>query len=247
MSKQLGPLSQESKQCQHCYKPESPPAFKLLSCSSCHRAHYCNKECQKNDWPKHKVLCKVNTETRSRLKEDRRKGEVGLPLGSVSLDANTIESKLKLFLQIHKAGLCWAFIQALELRDHPSRIDTHLLYVHLEPTFTAKPSSSADPAKLFRLSSTMLSTYDETFDYLASDPAVIRRMGPVHEQIAAIRAESAALKAKGGMGIGVELIACGPMMHVMPVGLPDGDLEGVDLRKDWESVLAGTFERGLRL
>ena len=32
---------------------------KLLLCTICRQASYCSKECQRADWPKHKVECKI--------------------------------------------------------------------------------------------------------------------------------------------------------------------------------------------
>ena len=34
-------------------------APKLLTCSQCHRAHYCDRECQRKDWPRHKKACRA--------------------------------------------------------------------------------------------------------------------------------------------------------------------------------------------
>lgn len=31
----------------------------LKACSGCHKARYCNKHCQKEDWPSHKPVCKA--------------------------------------------------------------------------------------------------------------------------------------------------------------------------------------------
>lgn len=40
----------------------------LLRCSACRVAMYCNRECQRSNWPEHKTICriiqgKINTET----------------------------------------------------------------------------------------------------------------------------------------------------------------------------------------
>lgn len=32
----------------------------LKACSGCHKARYCNKRCQKEDWPHHKQVCKAD-------------------------------------------------------------------------------------------------------------------------------------------------------------------------------------------
>ena len=41
--------------CFHCGKSGA----KLRSCSQCHRAYYCDRECQRRDWPRHKPACKA--------------------------------------------------------------------------------------------------------------------------------------------------------------------------------------------
>ena len=39
--------------CFHCGKSGA----KLRSCGQCHRAFYCDRECQRKDWPRHKPAC----------------------------------------------------------------------------------------------------------------------------------------------------------------------------------------------
>ena len=36
---------------------EKDPGRKLLRCSRCHEAHYCNPQCQRQHWPEHKLVC----------------------------------------------------------------------------------------------------------------------------------------------------------------------------------------------
>jgi hypothetical protein len=47
----LGPMVEEK--CRHCMQRKE----RLLVCNRCKRAKYCNRECQKADWPTHKKLC----------------------------------------------------------------------------------------------------------------------------------------------------------------------------------------------
>ena len=44
--------------CDNCNKGQ-PDEFKLKTCSKCILAKYCNKECQVNDWEKHKKMCNI--------------------------------------------------------------------------------------------------------------------------------------------------------------------------------------------
>jgi ankyrin repeat protein len=51
--------------CNHCHKTD---AAKLQFCAQCRMAGYCNAECQRNDWQRHKVDCKNLSITREILK-----------------------------------------------------------------------------------------------------------------------------------------------------------------------------------
>ena len=41
--------------CFHCGKADP----KLLSCAACHHARYCDRDCQRKDWKRHKLACKA--------------------------------------------------------------------------------------------------------------------------------------------------------------------------------------------
>ena len=47
------------RQCAACGVWQTHSSKKLERCSKCQLAYYCCKECQKNDWKKHKVSCGV--------------------------------------------------------------------------------------------------------------------------------------------------------------------------------------------
>ena len=41
--------------CSYCWN--GPPYSKLVRCGQCKRVWYCSKDCQKNDWSKHRAIC----------------------------------------------------------------------------------------------------------------------------------------------------------------------------------------------
>ena len=58
----------------------------MMKCSGCHTEHYCDRQCQKVDWPVHKKTCKVKKEIFLRnLKEDRERDLIS------SFDENRVE------------------------------------------------------------------------------------------------------------------------------------------------------------
>jgi MYND finger len=50
-------LNRENKLCSLCQLPAG------LFCSKCRVTPYCTADCQKNSWPKHKAVCKLNSKT----------------------------------------------------------------------------------------------------------------------------------------------------------------------------------------
>lgn len=53
----------EAQQPKRCGNPActNPKKATLLKCSACKGIYYCSAECQKSDWRRHKVVCKVGT------------------------------------------------------------------------------------------------------------------------------------------------------------------------------------------
>jgi hypothetical protein len=48
------PHADDRKRCAACKKPSE----NLKVCARCHSASYCNADCQRADWTKHKAVCK---------------------------------------------------------------------------------------------------------------------------------------------------------------------------------------------
>lgn len=69
--------------CRACKKS----GVKLSQCAKCHFEKYCSRECQKNDWPKHKKVCRKTLEPKTAWqtiydKEKQWNGGGTLPEGS---------------------------------------------------------------------------------------------------------------------------------------------------------------------
>lgn len=52
------PAAGEKKMCFYCRKEEGETT-KLLQCSRCKAAKYCNAACQRSDWSEHKRVCRA--------------------------------------------------------------------------------------------------------------------------------------------------------------------------------------------
>lgn len=59
-------LGADVKICHCCQKTSDE---KLPTCSRCKIVGYCNRECQRKDWPKHKLECKLFKDTKKDVKK----------------------------------------------------------------------------------------------------------------------------------------------------------------------------------
>ncbi|GFH56483.1 hypothetical protein CTEN210_12959 [Chaetoceros tenuissimus] len=65
----IAALGTDIKIC-HCCKKTSEE--KLPTCSRCKIVGYCNRECQRKDWPKHKLECKLYKDTKKDVKKSEK-------------------------------------------------------------------------------------------------------------------------------------------------------------------------------
>lgn len=74
------------KKCSICFKTE-----KILLCSLCKKISYCSKECQKIDWPKHKLCClgKIQKLIKS---DNNKESEKNLESNAKELEQKMIEN-----------------------------------------------------------------------------------------------------------------------------------------------------------
>jgi hypothetical protein len=61
------------EQCSYCAKINNIKKQKLKVCGKCGQVKYCNKECQRSDWKKHKLECgKINPNDNLTLNRNNR-------------------------------------------------------------------------------------------------------------------------------------------------------------------------------
>lgn len=60
-------VSEASRQLGCCSNLHCCESSDLKTCTSCGRARYCSKECQKTDWNNHKRLCRILSKDRAEL------------------------------------------------------------------------------------------------------------------------------------------------------------------------------------
>ncbi|KAG6849408.1 hypothetical protein H0H93_008714 [Arthromyces matolae] len=189
-------------------------------------------ECQNADWKKHKVRCKHNRGIEDRLKEEELDGSVSLQQWN---------GVLRRWNQMFKPILNLVFLNALTLQSNPTKCETHYLTIVLEPRSLTKAANTDDEIRRsFTLSDVFVSSFEEALRQVASSENNLEIM------IKSTLAESAKIRARGGLGCGVV------MVRVNKVGLdiftPLGFVENMDdvrVDKDWEGTLKMCIDRGI--
>ncbi|XP_033108553.1 uncharacterized protein LOC117110079 [Anneissia japonica] len=66
---------------------------KMLRCAQCRNAYYCSRPCQIKDWPAHKIICKVDSETLTSKDMVDVKNDLSTYEKSHDKDAQHVEEK----------------------------------------------------------------------------------------------------------------------------------------------------------
>ncbi|KAG8991317.1 hypothetical protein FRB90_001395 [Tulasnella sp. 427] len=144
--------------CGNCEKPGDGDA-RLLRCQGCHNAVYCNAECQKAQWPIHKIDCKrlraiyasmppdvaerqkrLNAWMRQRIALFKRAGYAAVLFPSTSEPAPSAEESTDAVITTDPNSPS----DATTLR--PVTIDTHFLAVTVTPFTSTTGSTSFEVA-----------------------------------------------------------------------------------------------------
>ncbi|KAK0214459.1 hypothetical protein IW262DRAFT_1466186 [Armillaria fumosa] len=109
-----------TKTCRHCHARE--PAVKLSQCAQCRHIFYCSKECQKMNWPYHKVYCREAAALRKKIAEIE------------TIDTSTAQ-KFRDWIAYRdnpRSESLEDFAHALGLTRDASRGRTHIVYQEVE-------------------------------------------------------------------------------------------------------------------
>ncbi|KAL1742006.1 hypothetical protein HDZ31DRAFT_44209 [Schizophyllum fasciatum] len=231
MGPKLGRSAKEARVCQNCHKSQSE--IRLSSCSKCRLSHYCSRECQVAHWPTHKAQCRLNAQTRDRLKsaaEDQP-------------DLVEINRKFKDWQQIFRPLFHHVQCSALDLFTDPHRASTHLLSVLLTPN--PHPRKPHDAACAFLLADARALPIA---DFLAALPPPVRAQ--LEGARAAHAAETQKLRAANAGAPGVALMVATlegyPITRVIPAifAEPPGEYRTYD--PEWERTFREAVATGKR-
>ncbi|KAJ3495401.1 hypothetical protein NLJ89_g10633 [Agrocybe chaxingu] len=136
------------KQCMYCHISERD-GQKLMSCAACRVAHYCNRECQKNDWKNHKAACTLN---QNGDRVVRKATEESVMINGLMF--KEVDHRFKKWQQVAQPVLSTLLLDALDLHADKDRCFTHMLWVTVVENMsskTPKAATSSDIVKYFRV------------------------------------------------------------------------------------------------
>lgn len=106
--------SERVKTCDYCKEREK----KLLKCSQCGLAYYCDQKCQRNDWKKHKTVCKPDSANKLPSIRNVKEKET-----YTEEEQKIINMGNQLIAQKDKINEEYDKITKLMLKYHPDRAD----------------------------------------------------------------------------------------------------------------------------
>ncbi|KIK51448.1 hypothetical protein GYMLUDRAFT_252064 [Collybiopsis luxurians FD-317 M1] len=132
-------LRRQFNQCSQCHVVHSV-SKPLKKCSGCLVDKYCSRECQKMDWPFHKVKCKRNQSNRA----------LWMPERHIAVEA------LRKFVAKHRPTIVEAALQAFKLRTRPQQALHNVLVVCVSDRRNLFPGSRVHRETAFYVTEVMV-------------------------------------------------------------------------------------------
>ncbi|KAG0149162.1 hypothetical protein CROQUDRAFT_653983 [Cronartium quercuum f. sp. fusiforme G11] len=218
--------------CSNCFKIKS--IKQLKSCSRCKTQnnltiYFCDEKCQKENWKTHKFKCGNQNWIEPKPIQDH------LPDGLSRIE---LEQKLGKWCEFNRHILIYSTIQALDLIKNPQNSKLNLFLVSINHQLPKQINSNQPIHQTFSLdqfSPINLLAFNKSNPGMKS---ALDEMEKIRQNIII----------KGGLGVAMLLVRCGPVVQVIPVGLPSqDDLNSVKRDKEWKSKFEETIKSGIQL
>ncbi|KAH8094493.1 hypothetical protein BXZ70DRAFT_947711 [Cristinia sonorae] len=119
----------EARQCNSCSC--SAIEKNLARCAGCGAAFYCSKECQKQDWPEHKSLCKGNQDFHQQLTPSEETSDTAILSDGINMVQ--LDQRLAGWIRFHIHTLLCAAEQCLNPAANINNVQTKVMLVKLKP------------------------------------------------------------------------------------------------------------------
>ncbi|KAF8958171.1 hypothetical protein BDZ97DRAFT_1842914 [Flammula alnicola] len=140
----LGKHGQYLKQCMHCHKSEGD-GVRLLSCAGCRVAHYCTRECQKNNWKDHKAACLLNQNGDNVVKKAL---DAGIKINGLTF--KEVDNRFRKWQQVAQPILSSCLLDALDLHSDVDRCFSHMLWVTVTENMSASTTRAINGSDIVK-------------------------------------------------------------------------------------------------
>jgi len=129
-----------------------------MVCARCKSVKYCSRDCQKEAWKHHKVMC-MSTDDAHALLDNLASQHNGSPLVLALHDKLDMKAAIQEWCEhrSNRAVLNWTCFNAFDLRHHPERSTTHVMLIQLKLTGNNQTAKK----KKFKVMDTSLLTRGE--------------------------------------------------------------------------------------
>ncbi|KAK7062156.1 hypothetical protein R3P38DRAFT_2833735 [Favolaschia claudopus] len=113
-------LKYQLRQCANCLKPEScnRDGEKLKTCARCKIARYCDAQCQKKDWPRHKLRCELQ-DAQAMITEEIDEQDADILSQTKILPMQSVNPLLHEWLLQYRPLFCFSLLRGQGYWDLP--------------------------------------------------------------------------------------------------------------------------------